>query len=468
MSQIIGKFSARDYGFSATAPAQNWIGGAWQDASTGETLEVLNPRHGKAMSRVPMSAYADVDRAVAAATEAFEEWRQWPMRERAQVMYRLRSLLEAEREPLAWLISHENGKDIAQAVAEVDKAIECVEFGCSLPNMAAGEQLEVSRGVTCQLVHEPLGVVAGVTPFNFPLMVPLWMLPQALVGGNCFVLKPSEQVPLSAVRLAELLVDAGLPSGVFNLVHGGKPTVEALCDHPGIEALGFVGSTAVARSVYGRACGNGKRALCLGGAKNHLIVVPDADVELTAENVVASFTGCSGQRCMAAANLVAVGDVDHIIAAIAERAAKLVMGTDLGAITNPGSVARITGYIDGAEQAGAKVLVDGRQRRGPDADGYWVGPTVLDNVAPDSPAAQDEIFGPVLSIIRVPNLDAAIALENASPYGNAASVYTTSGHVAREVMSRVEAGMCGVNVGVPVPREPFGFGGWNDSLFGHG
>src|SRR5690606_25265966 len=234
------------------------------------------------------------------------------------------------------------------------------------------------------------------------------------------------------------------------------------------KAFAFVGSTAVARSVYGRACSSGKRALCLGGAKNHLIVVPDADVELTAENVVASFTGCSGQRCMAAANLVAVGDVDHIIAAIAERAAKLVMGTDLGAITNPGSVARITGYIDGAEQAGAKVLVDGRQRRGPDADGYWVGPTVLDNVAPDSPAAQDEIFGPVLSIIRVPNLDAAIALENASPYGNAASVYTTSGHVAREVMSRVEAGMCGVNVGVPVPREPFGFGGWNDSLFGHG
>jgi malonate-semialdehyde dehydrogenase (acetylating) / methylmalonate-semialdehyde dehydrogenase len=468
MSQIIGQFPGTSYAFQATADAQNWIAGEWQAPSTGETLEVLNPRHGRAMSRVPMSGAADVERAVAAASEAFKEWTQWPMRERAHVLYRLRNLMEAEREALAWLISHENGKIYAQAAAEVDKAIECVEFGCSLPNMAAGAQLDVSRGVNCQITHEPLGVVAGVTPFNFPLMVPLWMLPQALVGGNCFVLKPSEQVPLSMLRLAELLEQAGLPAGVFNLVHGGKPTVEALCDHPGIKALAFVGSTAVGRSVYARACAAGKRALCLGGAKNHLIVVPDADVELTAENVVASFTGCSGQRCMAAANLVAVGDVDHIIAAIAQRAAKLIPGTDHGAITNAASVERIAGYIDRAEQGGAKVLVDGRQKRGEEADGFWIGATVLDQVAPDSPAAKDEIFGPVLSIVRVPTLEAAIALENASPYGNASSVYTTSGHVAREVMNRVEAGMCGVNVGVPVPREPFGFGGWNDSLFGHG
>lgn len=467
MSPIIGTFPARDYAFAATAPAQNWIGGSWRAASSNETIEVLNPRHGRAMSRVPMSNAADVNLAVQAAAAAFADWKQWPMRERAQVLYRLRSSMDAERESLAWLIAHENGKDISQALAEVDKAIECVEFGCSLPNMAAGEQLEVSRGVTCQTIHEPLGVVAGVTPFNFPLMVPLWMLPQALVGGNCLVLKPSEQVPLSAVRLAELLAEAGLPSGVLNLVHGGKPSVEALCDHPGIEALAFVGSTAVARSVYARACATGKRALCLGGAKNHLIVVPDADVELTAENVVASFTGCSGQRCMAAANLIAVGDVDPIIAAIVERARKLVTGVDLGPITNAASVERIEGYIDRAEQAGAKLLVDGRQAGGKQP-GFWVGPTILDHVPPDHPAAREEIFGPVLSIIRVPTLEAAIELENASPYGNAAAIYTTSGHVAKQVISRVEAGMCGVNVGVPVPREPFGFGGWNDSLFGHG
>lgn len=467
MSHIIGKFSADSYAFQATAPAQNWIGGEWQDAASGETLDVLNPRYGRAMSQVPLSGIEDVERAVQAASAAFESWREWPMRERAQVLYRLRGLMEAEREALAWLISHENGKVYAQALAEVDKAIECVEFGCSLPNMAAGAQLDVSRGVSCQLIHEPLGVVAGVTPFNFPLMVPLWMLPQALVGGNCFVLKPSEQVPLSMLRLAELFGAAGLPKGVFNLVHGGKPTVEALCDHPGIKALAFVGSTAVGRSVYGRACTAGKRALCLGGAKNHLIVVPDADVELTAENVVASFTGCSGQRCMAAANLVAVGEVDHIVAAIAERAAKLMPGRDHGALTNAASIERITAYIEGAERAGATVLVDGRGKVG-DEGGFWMGATVLDHVDPTSPAAKDEIFGPVLSIVRVSTLEAAIALENASPYGNASSVYTTSGHVAREVMNRVEAGMCGVNVGVPVPREPFGFGGWNDSLFGHG
>lgn len=468
MSEILGKFTPNSYAFAATAKVQNWIGGEWHDASSGESLDVVNPRHGQAMSRTPMSAAADVDRAVAAAAAASSEWKQWPMRERAQVLYRLRGLIEAEREALAWLISHENGKIYAQALAEVDKAIECVEFGCALPNLAAGSQLDVSRGVNCQLTHEPLGVVAGVTPFNFPLMVPLWMLPQALVGGNCFVLKPSEQVPLSMVRLAELLAQAGLPAGVFNLVHGGKPTVEALCDHPGISAFAFVGSTAVARSVYGRACTAGKRALCLGGAKNHLIVVPDADVALTAENVVASFTGCSGQRCMAAANLVAVGDVDHIIAAIAEQAAKLLPGTDHGALTNASSIDRIKGYIDRAEQAGATILVDGRGKRGEEAGGYWMGATVIDHVAPDSPAAKDEIFGPVLSIVRVPNLEAAIALENSSGYGNASSVYTTSGHVARAVMGRVEAGMCGVNIGVPVPREPFGFGGWNDSLFGHG
>jgi malonate-semialdehyde dehydrogenase (acetylating) / methylmalonate-semialdehyde dehydrogenase len=466
MTAMLGPFPATDYALTPVAPAQHWIGGTWVPGS-GDTLEVLNPRHGQAMSSVPLAGAGEVDQAVAAAQAALPEWRAWPMRERAHVLYRLRSLLEAEREPLAWLISHENGKVYAQAAAEVDKAIECVEFGCSLPNLATGTQLDVSRGVNCQITHEPLGVVAGVTPFNFPLMVPLWMLPQALVGGNCFVLKPSEQVPLSMVRLAELLAEAGLPAGVFNLVHGGRPAVEALCDHPGIRALAFVGSTAVARQVYARAAASGKRALCLGGAKNHLIVVPDADVELTAENVVASFTGCSGQRCMAAANLVAVGEVDHILAAIAERAAKLVPGVDHGAITNAASVARITGYIEGAEQAGAKVLVDGRGKAG-DPGGFWVGATILDQVAPDSAAAKDEIFGPVLSVIRVPTLEAALALEQASPYGNAATVYTSSGHVAREVASRVEAGMVGINVGVPVPREPFGFGGWNDSLFGHG
>lgn len=467
MSENLGTFRADSYAFLEVPAAKNFIGGQWVDGPS-ETLEVINPRHGKVMSRTPMSGAAEVDAAVQAAAAAYADWRATPMRERAQVFYRLRDRMVAEREALAWLISHENGKVYSQALAEVDKAVECVEFGCSLPNLAAGTQLDVSRGVNCQISYEPRGVVAGVTPFNFPLMVPLWMLPQAIVGGNCFVLKPSEQVPLSVVRLAELFAEAGLPAGVFNVVHGGKAAVEALCDHPDIKAFAFVGSTPVAKLTYGRAATAGKPALCLGGAKNHLIVVPDADLELTAENVVASFTGCSGQRCMAAANLVAVGEVDHIVAAIAERAAKLVPGTDHGAITNASSVERIRGYIDRAEAAGAKVIVDGRAKKGDEAEGYWMGATVIDGVAADSPAAKEEIFGPVLSIVRVPTLEAALELEKSSAYGNASSIYTTSGHVAREVMGRVEAGMCGVNIGVPVPREPFGFGGWNDSKFGHG
>jgi malonate-semialdehyde dehydrogenase (acetylating)/methylmalonate-semialdehyde dehydrogenase len=298
-------------------------------------------------------------------------------------------------------------------------------------------------------------------------MVPLWMLPQALAGGNAFVLKPSERVPLSTMRLAEMLRDSGLPDGVFNIVQGGKEVVEAIADHPGIEAVGFVGSTRVARAVYARAAATGKRALCLGGAKNHLIVVPDADLELTADNVVASFTGCAGQRCMAASVLLAVGDVERILAAIRERAARIRVGKDLGPVTSATARLKIVNHVNAAEKAGAKVTLDGRNAKA-DEGGFWVGPTILENVTPDMPAGCEEIFGPVLSVIGVPTIERALEIENANPYGNASSIYTSSGDIARRVMSRVEAGMCGVNVGVPVPREPFGFGGWNDSCFGHG
>ncbi len=462
-------FPARDYDFTPWQDCQNLVGGQWVDAVDAHgTLDVMNPRWARSMARVTLSGAADVDAAASAAAAAQRAWAALPMRERAQVMYRLRDLMVRDREALSWLVSHENGKVYAQAAAEVDKAIECVEFGCSLPNLAAGTQLEVSRGVTCELRHEPLGVVACVTPFNFPLMVPLWMLPQALVGGNAVILKPSEQTPLSAVALGQLLAEAGLPDGVFNIVHGGREAVEALCDHPTIKAFGFVGSTRVARMVYGRACSTGKRALCLGGAKNHLIVVPDADPDVTVDNIVASFTGCSGQRCMAAANLVAVGDVDSILDAIKQKAARLVPGDDHGAIINPASIERIKGYVDDAEARGADVAVDGRPAIDGKTAGWWFGATVIDGVTPDMPAANEEIFGPVLSIIRVATLDDALKLENGNPYGNASAVYTTSGEVARRVMGRAEAGMCGVNVGVPVPREPFGFGGWNNSAFGVG
>jgi malonate-semialdehyde dehydrogenase (acetylating)/methylmalonate-semialdehyde dehydrogenase len=465
---MIPTFSATSYDFTEYVTAQNYIGGEWRGTQSGiPPLPVLNPRHGKSMADCIMSNYDDVDAAVQAATAAYKSWNQWPIRERAHIMYKAREIMMRDLEELTWLCSHENGKMYAEAKAEVLKGIECVEFGCSLPNLASAGKLEVSRGVTCEQVFESVGVVAGVTPFNFPFMVPLWMMPQALVAGNCFILKASEQVPLSALKLAEIFKEAGLPDGVFNLIQGGREAVEGLCDHPGISALAFVGSTRVAKLVYGRAATSGKRVLCLGGAKNHLIVVPDADVSVTTDNVLASFTGCAGQRCMAASVLVAVGDVDHIIDAVAAKASRMTTGEDMGPITNEASLKRIRGYIDQAEQMGAKVLVDGRAEQATEG-GYWVGPTLLDNVSVDIPAGCEEIFGPVLSIIRVDTLEEAIQLENDNPYGNASAIYTTSGDVARKVMRRVNAGMCGVNIGVPVPREPFGFGGWNDSKFGHG
>lgn len=466
---MIPKFQASSYALTQFVEARNYIGGEWVDPSGAEVLDVSNPRHGHAMAKVRMSTAADVDAAVKAAAAAVQDWKQWPLRERAHVMYRARELMLRDIDELSWLVSHENGKIFSEAKAEVEKGIECVEYGCALPNLAAGTQLEVSRGVRCELVYAPLGVVAGVVPFNFPFMVPLWMLPQALVGGNAFVLKPSEVVPLSSLRLAEIFAEAGLPKGILSLVQGGRETVEALCDHPGIEALAFVGSTRVAKLVYARAAAAGKRALCLGGAKNHLIVVPDADPQITADNVVASYTGCAGQRCMAASVLVAVGEVQHIIDAIAKRSAEITLGEQMGPITSDAGVQRITGYIDEAQKQGVKVILDGRGAKAEGApEGHWVGPTLLDGVTPEMPAAREEIFGPVLSIVRVDTLEEAIAIENANPYGNASAVYTTSGDVARRVMNEVEAGMCGVNIGVPVPREPFGFGGWNDSLFGHG
>jgi len=465
-------FPARSYAFTPDVEARNWIGGAWRDAGHFQGAaplrqEVVNPRWGRVMGSVQMSGAADVDAAVAAASAAFPAWRATPIRERAQVLYRLRELLLRDRAGLSWLISHENGKLQAEGEAEVDKAIECLEYGCSLPNLAAGTQLEVSRGVTCEVAYEPLGVVAGVVPFNFPLMVPMWMIPQALMGGNAFLLKPSERVPLTTLRLAERLAEAGLPAGIFSLVQGGVPVVEAICDHPAVQAVGFVGSTRVARSVYARASAAGKRALCLGGAKNHLILVPDADPEVAVENIVASFTGCAGQRCMAAAVLVAVGEVDPLLERIAARAAALELGAEMGPVTTAAARERIERAIGDAAAAGAKVMVDGRGRRGDDG-GFWIGPTILDRVRPEMAAAREEIFGPVLSVVRVDTLEQAIAIERSNPYGNASTVYTTSGDVARRVVAEAEAGMCGVNVGVPVPREPFGFGGWNDSCFGHG
>lgn len=447
---------------------RNYIDGQFV-AAERPSIEVLNPASGEQISTVPLSSAAEVDAAVKAASRAFEDWSQRPIKERVQVFFRYKALLERDLESLASLVSEENGKVMSEARAEVEKSAELTEFACSLPQIVPGEVLEVSRGVECRIERYPVGVVASITPFNFPNMVPNWTIPNALALGNCMVLKPSEQVPLSAGRIAELLREAGLPDGVLNIVHGGQETVEAICDHPGIEGVTFVGSTRVAKIVYRRATSNLKRALALGGAKNHLIVLPDADPEMTSSNVVASMSGCAGQRCMAASVMMAVGRTDHIVERMLDYARKLRPGFEIGPVISREAKERIERYISEAEAAGAKVILDGRNPTVAGHEkGFYVGPTILDNVRPDMKIAQEEVFGPVLVIIRASDLDEALAVENASPYGNASSVYTESGSLARYAMERASAGMVGVNVGVPVPREPFSFGGWNESKFGVG
>ncbi len=438
-------------------------------AGQGKLLDIHNPATGELISKVPLSTASAVDDAVQAAQAAFPEWAALPAKERVQVFYRYRNLLEKHADDLAALLSEENGKTLGEARAEVLKSIELTEFACSLPQWVNGEVQEVSRGVECRTERWPLGVVASITPFNFPNMVPNWTIPNAIATGNAMLLKPSEVVPLSANRIAELLHEAGLPDGILNVVHGGRETVEALCDHPGIKALSFVGSTKVAKIVYARATAGLKRVLALGGAKNHLIVLPDANLEMTAADVAASFTGCAGQRCMAASVMIAVGEVEPIIEQLCVEARKIVPGENMGSVISSQARERIEGYITAAEKQGATILVDGRGAQAPGREnGYYVGPTIVDRVAPDMGIACEEVFGPVLSIIRVATLDEAIAIENGSEYGNAAAVFTQSGGLARYVAERASAGMIGVNIGVPVPREPFSFGGWNQSRFGVG
>ena len=447
----------------------NFINGRFVASTGTRTLPVISPVDGVQLAEVPCSVRADLDAAVAAATAAFPRWSRTTIKERVQVFFRFKYLLERDLQELAALVSRENGKTLGEAIAEIEKCVELTEFATSLPQLVTGEVLEVSRGVECRTEHVPLGVVASIVPFNFPAMVPNWTIPNALALGNCMIIKPSEKVPLSCTRLAALLKEAGLPDGVFNIVNGDSEIVQAICDHPGIEAVSFVGSTRIAKTVYQRATQQLKRCLALGGAKNHLLVLPDAKPEMTAQNVAASMSGCAGQRCMAASAMVGVGPVDHIIEKICEEARRIIPGKNLGAVISREAKERIERYITEAEQQGARILVDGRNARVEGKEqGVYVGPTVIDHVKPDMAVATEEIFGPVISIMRVDDIDAALAIENASPYGNAASVFTQNGAMARYVMEHASAGMVGVNVGVPVPREPFSFGGWNESRFGVG
>ena len=452
---------------SATRLA-NFVGGESVDSTSGRSLPVTDPATGDVIAEVPMSTASDLDLAVRKAAEAQLEWGSTPIKDRVQVFFRMKALMEAQVDHLAALITKENGKTKPEAVGSILRAAECVEFACSLPQLVPGEGLEVSRGVDCRTARFPIGVVAGITPFNFPLMVPLWMAPMAIGCGNAFILKPSEQTPLSALELARLFTEAGLPPGVFSVVNGDREVVEAICDHPGIAAVAFVGSTRVAQAVYTRGTANYKRVRALGGAKNHLVVVPDADPEMTAANVVASVTGCAGQRCMAASVLLAVGEVDHIIDRIRDKMAALVAGRDIGPMISGAAKDRVSGYIDRAGATG--VVLDGRDQVAEEAPdgGYFIGPGIIEITDPSHEAACDEIFGPVLTIMRCATLDEAIAIENSNPYGNAAAIYTSSGGVAQRFVERAGAGMIGINIGVPVPREPFAFGGWQDSRFGEG
>jgi malonate-semialdehyde dehydrogenase (acetylating)/methylmalonate-semialdehyde dehydrogenase len=446
----------------------NFIGGQAVKSGNGK-LDVFSPIDGSVISTVPLSKKSDLDKAVESAKKAFPSWSSLPIKERVQVFYRYKYLLEQNIDELTELVHIENGKTISESRAEVEKSIEVTEFACSIPQLTSGEVLEVSKGVECRIERYPLGVVACITPFNFPNMVPNWTIPNALCLGNTMILKPSEQVPLSANRLAELLKEAGLPDGVFNVVHGDKEIVEAICDHPGIGAVTFVGSTKVAKIVYARASSTLKRALTLGGAKNHLIVLPDANTDMAASNIAASMSGCAGQRCMAASAMVGVGAVDHIIDKLCEESKKIIPGKNLGAIISKQAKERIENYISEAEKDGAKVLVDGRNCKVDGKEnGFYVGPTVLDYVKPEMKIAKEEVFGPVLSIMRSDTIEDAMKIENSSSYGNAAAVFTQSGGAANYVAEHASAGMIGVNIGVPVPREPFSFGGWNESKFGVG
>jgi malonate-semialdehyde dehydrogenase (acetylating) / methylmalonate-semialdehyde dehydrogenase len=447
----------------------HWIGDGAVPGQ-GRAIPVTSPLDGDLLGKVLAADAGMVTDAVEAARAAFGGWGALPVKERVQPLFRFKSLVERHIGDLASLVSRENGKTPAEAEAGIRRGLEVVEYAVGAPALLAGSLLEVSAGVDCYTRREPLGVVAGITPFNFPAMVPMWMFPLALACGNTFILKPSEQVPLTPLRLAELLLEAGLPPGAFNVLQGDRETAAALLNHPGVEAAAFVGSTAAARAVYTRGTAAGKRVVALGGAKNHLVVMPDADPDATARNVVSSAMGCAGQRCMAASVLILVGEApaaDRVLDRIVREAGSLRVGQDVGAIISAEARDRILGYIDRAAARGARVRLDGRGA-GAGRSGYYIGPTVLDDLEQDDECVRDEIFGPVLSVVRVGTLDEALAIEAASPYGNAASIYTSDGGTVGYFERYATSGMLGVNIGVPVPRDPFSFGGWNQSKFGAG
>ncbi|CAH0488477.1 unnamed protein product [Peronospora farinosa] len=441
--------------------AQNLIDGVFVPPKENKYIDVICPSTGQVIGQCGLSNDDDVKLAVAKGQEAFLPWRQTTVKTRAAIMLKFHALMIQHQDELADLVVQENGKNRTEALASVLKGTETVEYACSLPQLIQGRILQVSRGITCQEVRDPLGVVACIVPFNFPIMVPMWTIPIALTMGNCVILKPSEKVPLTMARVAELLVEAGVPKGVFQVVNGTKDPVTSLCDHPGVAAVTFVGSSHVAQLVARRCRALDKRVLALGGAKNHLVALPDADIDVASKDIVASYAGCTGQRCMAASVLLLVGDCSALLDKIVEKSKELTRGTEagqIGALIDETSKTRVLKYINEAEAAGTKILVDGRPWSR-ESKGFWVGPTVLLHTNPKDAAMTDEIFGPVLSVYHVNSFDDALQIENSNAYGNAAAIYTSNGAYAEYFQSRFRAGMIGVNIGIPVPREPFSFGG---------
>src|SRR5262245_24857761 len=451
----------------------HWIGGRIVPGESGRSGPVFNPAVGTQTAEVDFASPADVDLAVQAATEAFPAWRAWSLSKRTELMFRIRELVHDRRDDLAALLTAEHGKVFSDALGEVQRGLEVIEHACGIPTLLRGSYSEqASTGIDVYSIRQPLGVVAGITPFNFPAMVPMWMWAPALACGNTFVLKPSEKDPSASLLTAEILQEAGVPDGVFNVVHGDKVAVDAVLEHPGISAVSFVGSTPIAKYIYETAAKHGKKVQALGGAKNHMVVLPDADIDMAADAAVSAAYGSAGERCMAVSVVVAVGDVaDSLVNAIKERLPKLRIGpgtepdNEMGPLITREHRDKVAAYIDGARNQGAAVVADGRELD-VDGDGFFLGVSLLDGVTPEMDAYRDEIFGPVLSLVRAETYDEAVHLVNENPYGNGVAIFTRDGGAARQFQFEVGAGMVGVNVPIPVPVAYYSFGGWKSSIFG--
>jgi malonate-semialdehyde dehydrogenase (acetylating) / methylmalonate-semialdehyde dehydrogenase len=451
----------------------HWIGGKLVEGTSGRSGPVYNPAIGEQTGEVDFASVDEVAQAVAAAREAFAGWRALSLSRKTELFFRIRELVHDRAEEIAKFLTSEHGKVLSDAKGEVARGLEVIEFCCGIPELLKGDFSEqASTGIDVYSIRQPLGVAAGITPFNFPAMVPMWMWAPALACGNTFVLKPSEKDPSASIYVAQLLKEAGLPDGVFNVVHGDKVAVDAILEHPDIQAVSFVGSTPIAKYVYENATKRGKRCQALGGAKNHMIVLPDADIDMAADAAVSAAYGSAGERCMAISQVVAVGDVaDRLIDAIKERIPKVKVGdgmqpdSEMGPLVTREHRDKVASYVENAPGEGATVVVDGRESV-PEGEGFWLGVSLLDNLTPEMKAYQDEIFGPVLGVARVDTYDEALRLVNENPYGNGTAIFTRDGGVARQFQFDVQVGMVGINVPIPVPVAYYSFGGWKNSLFG--